>query len=216
MVCALWPAGARRHVHDLVPVEVPGEGADAHQETSAAKGDAMSKPESETDPWREQRSTRARTQGRCGSLWVTEPLAEKFNRFTRRTDGCWLWVGTRDNWGYGLVRYEGRSTFKAHRASWLLHRGPLTPGMWVLHSCDNPACVNPEHLRLGNHQQNIDDMVSRRRHAHGTRGAKAKVTDADVLAIRASTESAKALAARYSVSPAAIYSILRRKSWKHL
>ena len=51
MVCALWPAGARRHVHDLVPVEVPGEGADAHQETSAAKGDAMSKPESETDPW---------------------------------------------------------------------------------------------------------------------------------------------------------------------
>ena len=85
-------------------------------------------------------------------------------RFKLAKNGCWEWTGHRQPEGYGQV---GRS-YKAHRLAWELFRGPIPPKMEVCHRCDNPPCVNPEHLWLGTHSQNIQDMVAKgyRRSAH--------------------------------------------------
>ena len=76
--------------------------------------------------------------------------------------GCWLWQGARSSKGYGSVRYSGRA-IGAHRLSWLLHKGPIPDGLHVLHSCDTPACLNPEHLFLGSNQDNVTDKIAKGR-----------------------------------------------------
>src|SRR5689334_22633122 len=83
------------------------------------------------------------------------------------TDECWEWNGRTDKNGYGSlgVRIDRqRKTLTAHRVSHELNIGPVPIGMFVLHRCDNPACVNPSHLWLGTHTDNMKDMVNKRRH----------------------------------------------------
>jgi hypothetical protein len=75
--------------------------------------------------------------------------------------GCWLWVGTTTR-GYGRIRAFG-STQRAHRVSWLIHRGPIPSGIGVCHRCDTPSCVNPDHLFLGDQRDNLRDMVRKGR-----------------------------------------------------
>lgn len=81
-----------------------------------------------------------------------------------RNTTCWLWVGALDRWLYGQFKPVSRSSpLRAHRVAWELLRGPIPDGMSVLHSCDNPRCCNPEHLRLGTHADNMDDKRKRGR-----------------------------------------------------
>lgn len=75
---------------------------------------------------------------------------------------CWVWHGTSERNGYGRARYRGKR-YSAHRLSWILHHGTIGKGLWVLHKCDNPACVNPHHLLLGTSKDNTDDMTRKGR-----------------------------------------------------
>ena len=136
--------------------------------------------------------------------------------------GCWLWVGATSPNGYGNIysreaylRNGGRKyTEYAHRASWLAFNGPIPLGQCVLHRCDNRACVNPQHLFLGDKKANSDDAKSKLRLAFGIRNGQAKVTNEDVIAIRRLRERGHELstvAALFGLSLAQISRIANRR-----
>ena len=79
-------------------------------------------------------------------------------------NGCWEWQGGKNNVGYGFVR-DGKRMRTAHRVSYELHVGPITNNLHVLHNCDNKKCINPNHLRLGTHSDNMTDKYERNPHA---------------------------------------------------
>jgi hypothetical protein len=132
---------------------------------------------------------------------------ERFSRKIDKSTGCWLWTGAINPKGYAKMRFEGRAV-DAHRVSWNLHRGSIPDGLFVLHRCDVRHCVNPEHLFLGTHQDNMDDMQAKGRHRcnpttgerhwsrlrpkdfhesrAGERNGRAKLSAADVIRIRES------------------------------
>lgn len=111
------------------------------------------------------RRPRAFCSRRC-SQFRREPLAERFWRFVQKTDGCWLWTGSTSKEGYGKLSggNRGASPLVASRVSWLLHFGPVPEGMHILHACDTPSCVRPNHLFPGTAATNARDMVSKGRH----------------------------------------------------
>lgn len=132
-------------------------------------------------------------------------------------------TGSLNAHGYGHVRYEGK-VVRAHRLAYAQAHG-LTlediAGRIVRHACDNPACINPAHLVLGTHTDNMRDMAERGRNRQpkGIRNAKSKLSDADVIEIRrraAAGETNKAIAKDYGIAPSQISRIHTRKTWGHL
>lgn len=125
---------------------------------------------------------------------------------------CWVWTGNRSR-GYGQMRVGDR-TLNMHRYSWQLHKGATE--LFVLHKCDNRACVRPDHLFLGDHQDNRTDcqlkgrMNSRRGDTHG----RSKVSATQVTMIRQDTRSGGAIAAEYGISACQVSSIRTRRAWK--
>ena len=99
-------------------------------------------------------------------------IQERFDNKVRRTHGCWHWIGAKTKAGYGTLTFSGlkRTTTTAHRISWeLAHERHVPDDNYVLHKCDNPGCVNPKHLFLGTHQDNMDDMQRKGRQSKGYR-----------------------------------------------
>jgi hypothetical protein len=118
---------------------------------------------------------------------------------------CWEWTSRRDRFGYGYMQ-RARKYWLAHRASWVLANGD--PGaLHVLHKCDNPACVRPDHLFLGTAGDNILDCLlkGRNRPSHGAKNARAKLNATQVKEILSSNLPAKELARAFSVSPLTIW-----------
>lgn len=91
-----------------------------------------------------------------------DPVERFMSRVAVDPDGCWLWTGLADQHGYGRIHFEGRVT-RAHRVSWMIHEGPIPEGQKVLHRCDTPACVRPDHLFLGTQADNMADMNAKGR-----------------------------------------------------
>lgn len=149
------------------------------------------------------------------SRWKDQPFVRFYKKVEIAYTTCWAWTAYRTPLGYGLFYYRGRMR-PAHRVSWELHYGPIPDGLDVLHNCDTPYCVHPEHLFLGTQQTNMDDMVSKGRQSKGTARSQHKLTDADVVAIRQSTARPSAIAHQYGVDASHITKIKRHKKWKHI
>jgi hypothetical protein len=151
-------------------------------------------------------------------------IAARFQSFIQIPDDpseCWVWQGRlRVRGGYGTLQVANKETL-AHRLSWQLKNGPIPKGMDILHSCDNPPCVNPDHLRPGTHLDNMREMYAkgRRKTACGERGGNSKLTEATVAAIRSEYQfrkvTLKMLSLKYGVSWATVQKIVAGQSWKH-
>lgn len=149
------------------------------------------------------------------STSLARPNAEIISRFwpkvQKSDDGCWEWTAARDSDGYGRLQIggrKGRSRY-AHRLSYAIEHGE-TPGglVRVLHTCDNRACVRPDHLFLGTQEENLQDRTAKGR-------SNSKLTEDQVRAIftRCFTESHTALGVEFGVSPAAIWMIAKGRTW---
>lgn len=131
---------------------------------------------------------------------------------------CWNWVAALNKDGYGQFNcgLDSGYSFKAPRISWKLHFGEIPQGLNVLHRCDNRKCVNPNHLFLGTHQDNMDDKVFKGRQLKGESHRMAKLTDSQVLLIRSDSRPLKDVALDYGVSKGLISYIRNKKIWRHL
>lgn len=134
------------------------------------------------------------------------------------TKPCREWTGRRGRNGYGRVYFEG-TRWAAHRLVWWLLHGNIPEGLEVCHHCDNRACFEITHLFLGTRLENQRDAVKKDRHARGTRCGHAKLTDQDILDIRAAIaagETNLSISKRYPVNDASISNIRSGHTWKHV
>lgn len=195
-----------------------------------------------------------RGQGRfcsrdCKHVAQSGPQTDFATRFWAKVrkagpDDCWEWIASRHTWGYGQIGTPGSSKpIYAHRVSWEFTHGAIPDGLFVLHSCDNPPCVNPRHLHLGTHDENMAEMRERKR---GVEGAKrrfrehpethprhidptpsqgennpaAQLTEDAVRNIRSDYSTGQYrytdLALKYGVSLPAIAKVVTRRTWQHV
>lgn len=152
---------------------------------------------------------------------ILERFEEKFIPVTE--SGCWLWTGTiaENTIGYGLAGFRNY-TRSAHRLAYELYIGPIPDGMHVLHKCDVPSCVNPNHLWLGTHRDNMRDMVRKGRARNsglglpGETNGNSKLTEEKVRAIYVAKESEHVLAQKYGISRPMVSKIRRDEFWTHI
>lgn len=148
-------------------------------------------------------------------------LDRLMSRISKAQSGCWEWSLGVCTAGYGRLSYCGKNRV-ASRVMWIAVHGSIPNGLWVLHRCDNPKCINPDHLFLGTRRDNIDDMVRKGRASapRGTACNKAKLTEEIVWQIRKEHHQDgigfRPLGRKYGVSDAAIRKLISGHSWRHV
>jgi len=146
------------------------------------------------------------------------PLRDRFDGLLVKQDnGCIEWNYSVDNNGYGRVYYKGK-VIRGHRFAWQKEHGDIPNAMCILHKCDNPRCVNIDHLFMGTMKDNTQDMLSKHREyrVYGEATTSAKLKNNDIFYIRGSDKTSKDLAKELGVTPNTITKIKRRDIWKHL
>jgi len=159
---------------------------------------------------------------------AVKSIVERFWEYVpNRPEGdCWEWAGTANQRGYGVIRMAGtRKKKQATHVALFVKTGRWVPtGMAACHRCDNPRCVNPDHLFVGTYSDNMRDMVAKGRHKspppqcfpRGSAHHSAKLTEEAVREIRDSCENQPKLAAKYGVCQQTISDIRRRVIWAHI
>lgn len=153
---------------------------------------------------------------------ISQEWILRFNAKWKKDEatGCWVWTAAQASKGYGEIKIpKTRRQIPAHCLSYLIHRGPIPAGTCVLHSCDNPPCVNPEHLFLGTKKDNAMDMVSKKRHLYGQMHPNSKLTEAQVLKILSLIAAGLPqvmIAQMYHVNQMLISRIKHGERWAHL
>lgn len=180
----------------------------------------------------------AESRGFCGTHYMRErrlgrvpignrapaPVEERFWRWVDKSGSCWTWTGGQKTAkGYGRIGAGGRGApyILAHRLSYEIHKGPIPEGMVVMHSCDNPSCVNPAHLRVGTASENIKEAYDKRRKVSPfKKGADhhGAVLDDDMVRFIRSNPQIKGsvLARKFGASPSAVSAVRRGQSWTHV
>jgi hypothetical protein len=99
-------------------------------------------------------------------LKIDPPMIRRFWDKVEKSDGCWNWKASKNKQGYGRFGIAAGQSVNAHRVSYAIANGPIPIGLFICHVCDNPSCVNPDHLFAGTRQDNIDDMMIKKRSRH--------------------------------------------------
>lgn len=145
-------------------------------------------------------------------------IARRFWAKVQKTSTCWLWTAFRNAQGYGRLYAGGRTRPATHVALWLATGKWPPQGMLACHRCDNPSCVNPDHLFLGTARDNARDCLEKGRDVNpwGERNGSTKLTEEKVRAILAAPGTQRSIAAKYGVDQRVIWEIRNHKIWRHV
>jgi DNA-binding XRE family transcriptional regulator len=146
-----------------------------------------------------------------------QPLETRFmGKVDKQENGCWLWTGYKMPKGYGMFRFADGHKL-AHRVSYSLFVGELDAEKEVMHKCDNPSCVNPKHLLLGTHLQNMQDAKQKARNAYGERHGRSVLTEEMVKRIKQSMgRTQKEIGKDFGVSQTTVWEIKTGRKWAHV
>ncbi len=153
---------------------------------------------------------------------VDDSLTSRFWAKVKKGRGCWEWTAHKNWLGYGRIGESvTRKILYAHRVSYTIHYGPIPDGLCVLHKCDNPGCVRPDHLFLGTEKDNAIDRQNKGRSnpCKGERHGRAKVTDSDIREMRRLDKLGWAhadIARRFGLSQPQVSGIISGKYWGHI
>lgn len=154
---------------------------------------------------------------RCGRQPMT---AERFwARVDRSGEGCWLWLRGVNPQGYGVLGWRHQNRLLAHRVAWTLANGEPPGDRVIMHTCDNPQCVRPEHLVAGTAAENIADRNAKGRQAKGEAAGNAVLTEDLVIEARrlwAAGVEQKEIARRFGVERTVLHRAVQRKTWRHI
>jgi hypothetical protein len=156
-------------------------------------------------------------------VYVTLPIQDRFWPKVDKSGDCWLWTGAKTPFGHGVMAKPGGGAVRTHRVSWEMHRGTIPEGLCVLHRCDVPACVNPDHLFLGDRDANNKDMQAKGRcdrvkRPRGENHGCAKLTEDAVRQIRERRnkgETYASIARDFGVSLQTIFRTCHH-NWQHV
>ena len=147
-------------------------------------------------------------------------IAERLKNRSASQGECLIWLGYKDKGGYGMI-WSNNTMRLTHRVAWEIENGSIPANIDVLHRCDHPSCIAPNHLFLGTNQDNMDDMKRKGRspQMRGERNGRSLLTDEAVRTIRVLRKrriKLRMLAERFGVSLQTIHDIAERKRWKHV
>jgi hypothetical protein len=161
----------------------------------------------------------ALTGNHSGIFWGKSAI-RRFNlQIKKAKSGCWIWKGGHDCDGYPVLQATvyGQTHHRAHRFIWAwTHKRRIPKGRVVMHLCNNPTCVNPEHLKLGTPEENTKYMIRSGRAPRGEKSGLNKVTNDQVRAIRKDQRHPDVIATEYGICGNSVRNIQQRRTWKHI